>query len=264
MSNIPFKSLRIGAEEINQFPVKYDKTRLSGSNKTTYILHKKGICMPGKKDKFKINPGSKPNYNNDLNQNTNNRSFQINHKSNSKSPIKNKYSSRNQDHFTYLEFAPNDDETLEIAINSCYRQIFGNFHAMESERPIESERRLRNGDITIKEFIRQITKSQFYISNYFEKLNQEKCIILNIKHILGRPILNQNEIIKNIIIINRYGFSDHINSLIDSDEYYENFGEHTVPYMRGWNSPQGLKTSTFTKSMAIQKHFACSDNIQRE
>ena len=38
MSNIPFKALTIGAEVINKNPVKYNKSRVSGSKKTTYVL----------------------------------------------------------------------------------------------------------------------------------------------------------------------------------------------------------------------------------
>ena len=34
MLSIPFKALRLGAEAINQNPIKYNKSRISGSNKT--------------------------------------------------------------------------------------------------------------------------------------------------------------------------------------------------------------------------------------
>ena len=52
MLTIPFKAFRIGAETINKNPVKYNKSRISGSNQTTYNLHIRGASMPGKKDKF--------------------------------------------------------------------------------------------------------------------------------------------------------------------------------------------------------------------
>ena len=36
MSSIPFKALKIGAEATNNDPVKFNKSRVSGSKKTTY------------------------------------------------------------------------------------------------------------------------------------------------------------------------------------------------------------------------------------
>ena len=60
MSSIPFKALRIGAEVINRNPVKYNKTRVSGSKKTTYGLHIRGASMPGEKEKFTVTSKTKP------------------------------------------------------------------------------------------------------------------------------------------------------------------------------------------------------------
>ena len=66
MLNIPFKALKIGAERIYETPIKYSKSRVSGSNKTTYYIHSKGACMPGLKDKFTTNSKTKPGQNADL------------------------------------------------------------------------------------------------------------------------------------------------------------------------------------------------------
>ena len=66
MLTIPFKALRLGAETINTKPVKYNKSRVSGSNKTTYNLHIRGASMPGEKDKFTKNSNTKPNLNANL------------------------------------------------------------------------------------------------------------------------------------------------------------------------------------------------------
>ena len=78
--------------------------------------------------------------------------------------------------------------------------------------------------------------------------------------ILGRSINNQNEIIKSSIILNEEGFSNHVDWLIDSNEYIEVFGENIVPYMRGWNSPIGFKTKDFLEARNLTKAFATSDN----
>ena len=244
MLPIPFKAFRIGAERINQNPVKYNKTRISGSNQTTYNLHIKGACMPGQKDKFTTTSRSKTKLNKPLFDNQNMKAFQL-------EKIKSTKTNK---------FVPNDDYSLLIAINASYRQVFGNILTMESERPIDIERRLRNGDITIREFIRQICKSDFYQSNFYHKLSQYKYIQLSYKHILGRSIKNKSEIIKSSILLHEEGFSNHVDWLIDSNEYNEVFGEDIVPYMRGWNSPIGFKTRDFLKAKSLAKAFATSDN----
>ncbi len=157
------------------------------------------------------------------------------------------------------EFVPNDDESLIIAINALYKNIFGNLSLMQSEKPIEFERKLRNGDITIKEFTRAVCKSSIYRNFYFNNISQYKSIKLRYKHILGRPITKQKEIAQSCEIINTHGFEEHIDWLIDSEEYNNNFGEDIVPYMRSWNSPIGLKTKSFLETVSITKAFATCD-----
>ena len=258
MSTIPFKALRMGAETINQRPVKYNKSRISGSNKTTYNLHIRGASMPGEKDTFTPTSNTKPKLNSNLLNNRimssykqakiNNYNYKITTKNNI--PIK---------LIQINEFVPNDDEALLVAINESYRNIFGNFSLMQSERPIDIERRLRNGDITIREFTRRICKSSTYRNHYFDSISQYKSIKLRYKHILGRPIKSQIEVTQSSNIINKLGFEAHIDWLIDSDEYNDIFGEDIVPHIRSWNSPIGIKTKSFLETSAITKAFATSD-----
>ena len=75
MLNIPFKALRMGAESKNDSPIKYNKSRLSGSNNTTYNLHIKGASMPGIVENFTIDSTSKANLLEDLNNNRVMKSF---------------------------------------------------------------------------------------------------------------------------------------------------------------------------------------------
>ena len=157
------------------------------------------------------------------------------------------------------EFAPNDDDALLLAINALYRNIFGNLSLMQSERPIDIERKLRNGDITVKEFTRKVCKSTIYKNFYFDSISQYKSIRLRYKHILGRPIKSQIEVTQSSNIINNLGFEAHIDFLIDSDEYNDIFGEDIVPYMRSWNSPVGFKTKSFLETSSITNAFATSD-----
>ena len=259
MYSIPFKAFRMGAESINENPVRYNKSRISGSNKTTYNLHIRGASMPGEKDKFTTTSNTKPNLNSDLLNNKIISRYKLDKVDNYsyKIPIKN---SNILKFIQINNFVPNDDDALLIAINELYRNIFGNFSLMDSERPIDIERKLRNGDLTIKEFTREICKSSIYKHFYFDSISQYKSIKLRYKHILGRPIKSQREVTQSSKILNKLGFETHIDWLIDSEEYKNIFGEDIVPHMRSWNSPFGFKTKSFLDTSLITKAFAISDN----
>ena len=258
MLNIPYKAFKIGAESKFENPIKYSKSRVSGSKKTIYNLHIKGACMPGYKEKFTTNSRTQPKQSEDLLNNKIMKAFKIEKYDSYKYKI-NECELKDIKTNEYREFGPYDDDALLIAINAIYRHLFGNIFVMDSERPIDLERRLRNGDITIKEFTRQLCQSSFYQVNYFDHISQYKSLRLRYKHILGRPIINQKEIIESSNILNKYGFKQHIDWLIDSEEYQINFGEDVVPYIRSWNSPVGLKTKNFLDTSSITKSFATSD-----
>ena len=258
MSSIPFKALKIGAETINKNPVKYNKSRISGSKITTYGLHIRGASMPGKKESFTVTSKTKPKQFENLTHNKVMSSYRRDKIESYNYKILNK---ENVDinMLQINEFVPNDDDALVEAINALYKNIFGNLSLMQSERPIDIERKLRNGDITVREFTRRICKSTIYRNFYFDSISQYKSIKLRYKHILGRPIKSQVEVTKSSNIINNLGFEAHIDYLIDSDEYNNVFGEDIVPYMRSWNSPIGFKTKSFLETSALTKAFATSD-----
>ncbi len=258
MSSIPFKALRRGAEAINKTPVKYNKSRVSGSKKTTYGLHVRGASMPGEKEKFTVTSKTKPKQYENLIHNKVMSSYRRNKIESYNYKILDKESSE-INMLQINEFVPNDDDTLLVTINALYRNIFGNLYLMQSERPIDLERKLRNGDITVREFTRKVCKSTIYRNFYFDSISQYKSIKLRYKHILGRPIKSQIEVNQSSNIINNLGFEAHIDFLIDSDEYNNIFGEDIVPYMRSWNSPIGFQTKSFLETSSITKAFATSD-----
>ena len=253
-------AFQFGAGNMTEPPIAYDKTRISGSTKTTYILHDKGGCMPGQKDVFTASSRNAPEPEAPIRSNNITRAFQIEKYKESKKPSGIKFAKTFRDNFTYANYPPHDDISRELAINASYKQVFGNFIPMESERPIEPERRLRNGDINIREFIRELAKSTFYKKHYLESVNQQRCIELCFKHLLGRPPFNQEEIILSIEIVNNEGFDYYVDSLIDSIEYQEVFGEYYVPYQRCWNSPCSAWTSSFVNTAQLTQSYATSDN----
>ncbi len=260
MNSIPVAALHFGAESLFNAPISYGKSRVAGSNQVTYILHSKGGCMPGQPNLFSKNSLSKPDLIEELHNNQIMSSFKREKSYMKLQKLVGNFPGLYQDEFTFKKFNPHDDDNLKLALNACYKQVFGNLNLMESEKPIDLERRLRNGDIPIREFIRSLTKTDIYIKNYFEKVSQQRCIELSFKHLLGRPPMNQKEIITHIEIMNNEGFRYSIDKIIDSPEYHKVFGQDIVPYERSWNSPVGLKTACFNNAALLHKGFAISDN----
>ncbi len=260
MKLIPLKALSFGAESLFSEPVKYGKSRVAGSKKVTHIMHSRSCKMPGQTTIFKTNFKNNLDFNILLKINQKISDFKNKSFSDLSKKIGRAARITSTEDFTYYQYSPHDDDTFELVLNAAYRHVYGNLNPMESERSRDAERRLRNGDINIRDFIRYLVKSPFYRFHYLESVNQQRCIELTFKHILGRPPLSQQELIKHIQLMDQIGFEGHIDALIDSSEYEEIFGADTIPYIRGWDSPLGMKTSCFNHIAALSKSFATSDN----
>ena len=119
---------------------------------------------------------------------------------------------------------------MDALIDAAYRQIF--FYAFKADREPFLESQLRNGQITVRDFIRGLILSEtFYISFYAKNSNYrfvEQCV----ERVLGRPVYNQQETIAWSIKVATKGIQGFIDELLDSNEYLESFGYDTVPYRR--------------------------------
>ena len=254
--------LELKLSEMDNSPsIAYGKKRISGSSLMTYIMHCRSKCMPGQENLFTINSKTKPKEITHENMIRMRSAFKRERYSNEKNITGVKLTHNSKDLFTYKRFEPHSDESLLIAINESYKQVFGNLHPMSSECPPEIQRRLRNGDISIREFIRELSKSDFYRHHFVESVSQKRCIELNFMHLLGRPLIEQKELQESIKLINEEGFTGHVDFLIDSLEYEEFFGEDIVPFPRFWNSPCGSTTSSFINTAKFRKGYATSDNV---
>lgn len=156
-------------------------------------------------------------------------------------------------------FTASDNAAYQLAVIAAYRQVFGNVQPMESERLLSAESQLRNGDISVREFVRCLALSSFYRSRYFDAVSPHRAVELNFKHLLGRPPQDEAEISAHVATVATSGFEGEINSYLDSDEYLQTFGEDTVPYPTSWNSPLGQPQSAFNRMAALEQNFAGSD-----
>ena len=75
---------------------------------------------------------------------------------------------------------------IETIIRAIYRQVLGNAHVMDSERLQVPESRLKRGDLSVREFVRCLAKSELYRSRFFDNCYRYRAIELNFKHLLGR------------------------------------------------------------------------------
>ncbi|NEO03290.1 MAG: photosystem I reaction center subunit XII, partial [Moorea sp. SIO3I7] len=78
------------------------------------------------------------------------------------------------------------EDDLQTVIRAVYKQVLGNQHLLESDRLTSAEAMLRNGDISVRGFVRMVAKSDLYKSLFFDSASQYRFIELNYKHFLGR------------------------------------------------------------------------------
>ena len=161
---------------------------------------------------------------------------------------------------TVIELRPNSTEDdLQTVIRAVYRQVLGNPHVLESDRQISAESKLRNGEISVRGFVRAVAKSDLYKSLYFETAYQYRFIEMNCKHLLGRPPADQAEISAHVATYSNGGYDADIDSYIDSAEYMSAFGENIVPYSRGNASQVGIPNSSYGRNSALDRGYATSD-----
>ncbi|NET11202.1 MAG: photosystem I reaction center subunit X, partial [Symploca sp. SIO2B6] len=119
-------------------------------------------------------------------------------------------------------------------VKAAYRQVFERDITRAYSLGIgDLESKVKNGDISMKEFIRRLVKSPLYRRNFFEPYINSRALELAFRHILGRGPSSREEVQKYFSIVSAGGFAKLIDALVDSNEYADYFGEETVPYLRG-------------------------------
>ena len=156
-------------------------------------------------------------------------------------------------------FAHSSTEEIDVVIRAVYRQVLGNAYVMESERLPIPESQLRQGDISVREFVRQVALSELYRSRFFDNNPRYRSIELNFKHLLGRAPESYEEMNNHSQILDEGGYEAEINSYLDSDEYTQYFGDNIVPYYRGYKTQTGKKMVGFTHLFKLLRGASSSD-----
>ncbi len=164
---------------------------------------------------------------------------------------------------TKVELRPNWTESdLQTAIRAVYRQVFGNDYILAAERLISEESLLRQGNITLKEFVRACAKSELYKKKFFYPNSNQRFVELNFKHLLGRPPHDEAEWAEHTNRVEDEGFDAEIDSYLDSVEYDNKFGDSIVPYFTGFNVIAGSRTVGFSRMFDLYRGYANNDRGQ--
>jgi len=159
-----------------------------------------------------------------------------------------------------IELKPGASESdLQVVIRAVYKQVLGNVHVLSGQELTEAESQLRNGDISVRDFVRIVAQSDLYKSLFFDGNPAYRFIELNCKHLLGRAPLDQAEISQHTQTYNEQGYAADIDSYIDSDDYTLNFGENIVPYAVCTSTQTGIANNVFNQTISLLGGFAGSD-----
>ncbi|MFN7898170.1 MAG: phycobilisome rod-core linker polypeptide [Synechococcaceae cyanobacterium] len=125
----------------------------------------------------------------------------------------------------------NTEAATQAVIRAVYVQVLGTA-GYAGERNTVEEIKLENGDITLREFVRQVARSTAFRRRYWSGLYICKAIEVMHRRILGRPTFGRWEINAYFDVAARQGFYGVVDALINSRDYLDSFGEDTVPYER--------------------------------
>lgn len=159
-----------------------------------------------------------------------------------------------------FELRPDWTESeLQTVFRAVYRQVLGNDYIMKSERLTSAESLLRQGILTIREFVRAVAKSDLYKNKFFYRNPNQRFCELNFKHLLGRPPYDEAELAYHTELCEDNGYDVEIDSYIDSVEYEQKFGNSVVPYYTGFQVGTGSRTVGFSRMFRLYRGYASSD-----
>ncbi|PZV07142.1 MAG: photosystem I reaction center subunit XII [Leptolyngbya sp.] len=153
-------------------------------------------------------------------------------------------------------------DDADVVIRAVYRQLLGNDYLMKSERLVGAESLLKNGYISVRDFVRAVAKSELYKEKFFYGNFQTRVIELHTKHLLGRAVYDESEVVEHLDRYETQGYDADVDSFIDSEEYQANFGDNVVPYYRSFVYQAGQRSVGFTRMFQMYRGYATSDTSQ--
>ena len=106
-----------------------------------------------------------------------------------------------------------DRDNLDTVIESAYRQIY--FHAFKSDRDANLESQLKDGQITVRDFIRGLLLSDTFKRSFYGFNSNYKVVRHLTERILGRKVNGKGEELSWSIVIATRGLV----GLVDAVSY---------------------------------------------
>lgn len=164
---------------------------------------------------------------------------------------------------TKVELRPDWTESdLQAIFRATYRQVLGNEYVMKAERLTSAESLLRQGNLTVRDFVRAVALSELYKKKFFYPNNNQRFVELNFKHLLGRPPHDEQELAFHTRLVEDKGYDAEINSYFESEEYENKFGDNIVPYYVGFQVLPGSRTVGFSRMFQLYRGYANNDRGQ--
>ena len=139
-----------------------------------------------------------------------------------------------------------DPAATDAVIEQAYRQIY--FHAFKVDRDAVLESQLRSGQISTRDFIRQLLLSEKFQRDFYRCNSNYRVVEQVVGRVFGRPVHGQAEQIAWSIVIAEQGLPKFVDALLNSDEYRDNFGDNLVPFQRSRVLPgQAVGTMPFNQ-----------------
>lgn len=120
--------------------------------------------------------------------------------------------------------------SVDEVIEQAYRQIY--FHAFKVDRDSWLESQLRNGQITVRDFIRSLLLSRKFRDDFYRCNSNYRMVEQIVGRVLGRPVHGQPERLALSILIANKGLVGLVDHLLDTPEYLAAFGSDAVPHQR--------------------------------
>lgn len=138
----------------------------------------------------------------------------------------------------------------DALIQAAYRQICHEQQMLQHNRERFLESQLRNGQITVRDFVRGLLLSDSFRRLTYDSNNNYRFVEMCIQRVLGRSVYDEREKMAWSIVLATKGLQGFVNALLDSEEYLSNFGDTVVPYQRRRILPQHSQGDVTFEHMA--------------
>jgi phycobilisome core-membrane linker protein len=142
---------------------------------------------------------------------------------------------------------PSNDQLVEV-IEASYRQLL-NRVPLAAERLGDAESQLRNGVLTVADFIGQIALGDLF-QQRLQRMAPLRAASAAYLALLGRAA-QPAEVSRFLALRASRGQKAALEEILASADYAASFGRDTVPYLRGLNTSDGQPLTTVNRTAQL-------------